>query len=251
MRAEHPFAPIALRKASEDAVPYLYRYRAFRDENDSLRQILTENKWWFGSRKGFDDKRDSLLGGAVLSPEHLQRSIRESGGSELDVRKAIKDPTTAARIARAVQERVIDSIGILCLSEIADHPRLWKEYANRGYGACLCLDVQKMIAADRLHIPQSMKYLNAPQHCWNPEGADQLAETSATLLRKDERWAYQKEWRILWADGVGLHNLPIDALKAVILGPRLSVAKRRRIVGWAKSGPWNPAPEIGVSGFAS
>jgi len=48
--------------SSKDMVYFLYRYRPFRDDFDSLRRILSENLWWFGSRTGFDDELDSVLG---------------------------------------------------------------------------------------------------------------------------------------------------------------------------------------------
>jgi hypothetical protein len=112
MQTEEQLAPIALRKADRDTVYFLYRYRAFTDENHSLRQILSENRWWFASRKGFDDKSDCVLGGAVLTPEHLQRRIRESGGSERDIEDPRSDPTTDVRVTTAVQEGAIDKIGI-------------------------------------------------------------------------------------------------------------------------------------------
>ena len=226
----------------------LYRYRAFRDRDGrhSLRQILTENLWWFGSRTGFDDKRDSVLRRTRLTPKNLRRTICESGGTERDIRTTLNDATTVTRVTKAVQEKSIDTIGILCLSEFADHPRLWKDYADGGHGACLCLDTHRLSVQDdyRLYYPQEMQYSDAPKRCWNPETEDQLAEARAVLLCKDKKWEYQKEWRILWADGVGYHRIPVDALRAVILGSKLSKAKRRRVIRWAERGPWNPTPTI-------
>src|SRR5713101_7917529 len=177
-------------KSARGTVYFLYRYRPFRDDFDSLRRILSENLWWFGSRTGFDDELDSVLGGIKLTRADIERKVRESGGTESDLRKALNDSTLAIRVPRSVQKQSIDSIGILCLSELPDHPRLWREYANRGQGACLCLDVERLLASEEYsyYKPHEVHYLDAPPHIWNPEAEDQLAETAATLLRKKKKW---------------------------------------------------------------
>ncbi len=229
-------------RSATDQIYFLYRYRRFSDEFDSLRRMLSENLWWFGSRTGFDDELDCVLGGITLTRADIERKVRRSGGTESDLREALNDPTLATRVPKSVQKQVIDSIGILCLSELPDHPKLWREYADRGHGACLCLDAARLLASKQ--YPQEVEYLDAPLHIWNPEAEDQLAETAATLLRKKRRWEYQREFRILRPDGVGPHRMPTDSLRAVILGARLSEAERRIIARWVKSGPWNPMPTI-------
>src|ERR1039458_3444926 len=229
-----------------DTVYFLYRYRPFRDEFDSLQRMLSENLWWFGPRTGFDDELDCVLGGTRLTPEGIERTVRESGGTDLDVRKALNDSSLLARIPRSVQKKSIDTIGILCFSELMDHPRLWREYADSGHGACLCLVTEKLLLASderSNYKPHAVRYFDAPPHIWNPEAEDGLAEVSSVLLRKNKKWEYQREWRIM-RSGVGHHPMPTDSLRAVILGSRLSEAKRRRIARWVNSGPWNPMPTI-------
>ncbi len=242
-----PGPPIEERSATGQSTVYsLYRYRRFSDEFDSLHRILSENLWWFGSRTGFKDKLDCVLRDVMLTPAAIKRKVRESGGTESDLRDALNDHALSTRVPKSVQKQVIDSIGILCLSEFRDDPKLWREYASRGHGACLCLDAEILLASKEYsdYKPQEVHYLDAPPHIWNPEAEDQLAETAATLLRKKRRWEYEGEFRILRPDGVGNHRMPTDSLQAVILGSRLTEAERRRIAWWVKSGPWNPMPTI-------
>jgi hypothetical protein len=193
------------RSTGQSTVYYLYRYRRFSDEFESLHRILSENLWWFGSRTGFDDSLDCVLGGIKLTPTDIERKVRESGGTESDLRRALNDSTLAIRAPKSVQKKSIDSAGILCLSEFPDHPKLWRDYADRGHGACLCLDVERLLASpDYSHYkPQEVHYVDAPPHIWNPEAEDQLAETAATLLCKNRKWQYQGEFRIMWPNGVG------------------------------------------------
>jgi len=230
----------------QNTVYFLYRYQRFSDEFHSLQRMLSENLWWFGSRTGFDDKLfDCVLGGATLTLAGIERTVRESGGTELAIRNALNDSSLPVRIPRSVQKNSIDTIGILCLSELPDHPQLWREYADRGHGTCLCLATEKLLASLEYsyYKPHPVQYFDAPPHIWNPQAGDQLAEASEILLRKNQRWEYQREWRIM-RSRVGSYRMPTDSLRAVILGSRLSEAKRRRIARWVHSGPWNPMPTI-------
>ncbi|MDB5107685.1 MAG: hypothetical protein JWM69_626 [Candidatus Binatus sp.] len=208
--------------------------------------MLSENLWWFGSRSGFDDKLDCVLGGVVLTRANIEQRVRESGGNEEDLRKALNDSSLSYRVPISVQEQSIDSTGILCLSELGDDPRLWHDYADSDHGVCLCLSTGNLLNTREYSVykPREMHYLDAPPQVWNPGAEDRLAQTAAVLLRKNTKWKYQKEWRILRPGGVGEHRMPTDSLVSVILGRKLSEAKKRRVAKWVQSGPWNPRPNI-------
>src|ERR1700719_943718 len=106
-----PGPPIEERSATgQSTVHFLYRYRRFSDEFDSLHRMLSENLWWFGSRTGFDDERDCVLGNIMLTPTDIERKVRESGGTESDLRKALNDSTLRTRAPKLVQKLSIDSI---------------------------------------------------------------------------------------------------------------------------------------------
>ncbi len=219
----------------------LCRYRSFTDEFNSSERILSENLWWFAPRTGFDDTLDCVLGGAKLTAKGIEQIVRESGGTDLDVRKAVNDSSLSKRVPTSVQRNSIDTFGILCLSELLDDPKLWHDYAHSGHGIALCLAKEKLDG--RKFKPQVVQYSDTPRHIWDPEAKDQLAEITASVLLKSSKWEYQREWRIFWP-GVGYRQMPTDSLVAVVLGARLSEAKRRRIVRWTESGPWNPMPTI-------
>jgi hypothetical protein len=78
---------------------------------------------------------------------------------------------------------------------------------------------------------------------WDPRGKSyQVAQTADHLLRKGTKWAYQKEWRFIMHRGeeptVGFHTMPPVALRAVILGSRLTEAERAKVRDWIKAGPF-------------
>jgi hypothetical protein len=242
----------------EDSVPtiprWLYRYRAFQDEHDSLRSILKKNRWYFGSRASFDDHEDCVVPGIVIDRRHSERVVRTKDGGmtperQRQIAQLLADPLAPSRITADVQH-LVDHVGILCLSELDDDPELWRLYADDGRGVCLRLDAIKVAEAEpyRLHGPFEVTYCDDPKQAWDPHG-DIETQTEVTFLQKRTIWGYQKEWRFIMHDGdrrsVGdQYAMPPDALVAVILGRRLTEAQCREVVRWVRSGPWNPMPEI-------
>jgi hypothetical protein len=208
---------------------FLYKYRTFTDEFRSLEKILTGNLWHINSRTDFDDVEDCLVPRIELANVHVSEQLpREK-----------------------IQED-IDRVGIFCLSELDDHPMLWKEYAADGLGVVLCLDMTKAepIEPWREHGPFEVRYSDKPRRVWDTraEGRALWRQTEDVLLRKRTKWAYQKERRFILhrsaENTIGDYPMPTDALYAVILGRRLGEAECREIVRWIKAGPWNPKPKL-------
>ena len=242
----------ARKPSPKDTVPkYLFRYRAYGDAYDSLRRILQNNEWYFGSRKHFNDTQDCRVPGVIIDRAHLRRMMAKKDGGRLskarrsEIEQYLSDPRAEQGTLTAVQQYV-DSVGILCLSELPDHPKLWEEYADNGRGVCLMLKTLK-IAFARDYIergPFEIMYSDNPKLAWDPRGSKsfQNAQTEDHLLRKGTKWAYEKEWRFFLHRGeeptVGMHPLPPDVLLAVVLGPALTSAERVEIGTWLKTGPF-------------
>jgi hypothetical protein len=241
-----------------DSVPtiprFLHRYRAFRDEYDSLRKILAENRWYLGSRVNFDDQEDCLVPGVIVDRSYLEKLMRTQYGTltpalRSQIKQLLADPQAEKRVTADMQGYV-DNVGILCLSELDDDSELWRIYADNGRGVCLRLDMAKVIEREPflLRGPFEVIYGNGPKMIWDPLAGKnlQLAQTDDQLLRKAEKWAYQKEWRFFMhrdADRtVGEYPMPTDALSAVILGRGLPESECREVSHWIRSGPWNSPP---------
>lgn len=238
----------------EDTVPrLLFRYRPFRDEHDSLRKILLNNEWYFGSRRDFDDQADCVLTGVVRDPSHIRGLMTKAFGPltadrESQIEQYLADPDGERRTVADVQE-YINNVGILCLSELYDDPELWRIYADNGRGVCLCLETLK-IAYDEHYLyrgPWQVIYSDNPKQPWDPRGdeAYQLAQTEDHLLRKSSRWRYQKEWRFFMHHDaectVGYHPIPQGALCGIICGPRMTATDRQQLRKWVAAGPFKPA----------
>jgi hypothetical protein len=144
-------------------------------------------------------------------------------------------------------QNYINNVGILCFSEIGNLPALWKDYADDGRGVCLWLETLKIVNHERCRDrgPFEVIYSDATKRPWDPRGEDQLAQTESHLLRKATRWQYQKEWRFIMHDEarktVGYHSMPIDSLRAVILGYKLTLGECQEIRKWIVGGPFRPS----------
>jgi hypothetical protein len=239
------------KKPEEYTVPkYLFRYRSFKDRFDSLRRILAKNEWYFGSRLVFDDQDDCKLPGILLDRDSMRSLLAKKDGKltkarEDEIERFLADPSAERRTVEEVQDYV-NRVGILCLSELHEDPELWRIYADSGRGVCLCLETLQIVsAADYAERgPFEVMYSDDPKHPWDPRGdkSYQVAQTEDHLIRKSTKWAYQKEWRFIVHRGrestVGDHPMPPAALRAVILGPRLTEAEREEVTSWIKSGPF-------------
>jgi hypothetical protein len=52
---------------------------------------------------------------------------------------------------------------------------------------------------------------------------------------KSRDWGYEKEWRVIeTGKTAGIRDWPETALKAVILGDRITPENRKRVQGWVK-----------------
>jgi hypothetical protein len=233
----------------ENTVPRsLFRYVPFQNNFDSLRRVLESNQWYFGSCANFDDGDDSRLPGVRLDRDHLRGMMARSDGrlTEREIEQFLRDPDAARRVTADVQN-YINGVGILCLSEVGNDPALWRDYGDNGRGVCLWLETLKIANDDhyRDRGPFEIIYSDAPRRPWNPRSDDQMAQTEAHLLQKATRWQYQKEWRFLMHDDanstVGYHSMPVDALRGVILGCRLTARERQDIRKWIIGGPFRPS----------
>jgi len=242
---------------SEPTIPrFLYRYRAFRDEHDSLRKILQENLWYFGSRVNFDDQEDCIVSGIELNRGYLEDLFRTrdgllSAGQLNQIEQFLSDPDAARRVVNEMQGYV-DNVGILCLSELDDDSELWQTYADSGRGACLQLDVTKLMESEPflLRGPFEVMYRDGPKSFWDPMADEESrqVQTDDHLLRKGTKWAHQKEWRFIMHRGaektVGEYQMPVEALSAVILGRALTEAECKTVSHWLRMGPWRLKPRL-------
>ena len=129
------------RKSKEPDVPeFLYRYRAFRDENRSLELLFREGFIYFASPVRFDDPEDLRFPGALAIEAHVRRLAADAGLDETEIAATIEkfqqDPYRTIRITEAIQS-ILNRMGVLCLAETPTSRDMWRLYADNGRGACI------------------------------------------------------------------------------------------------------------------
>src|SRR5580692_4730047 len=115
-------------KPEEYSIPkYLFRYRPFEDQFDSLRRILVNNEWYFGSRVAFDDQDDCKLPGILMDRDYMRSLMaKKDGGLTKDredkIERFLADPVEAERRTVDEVQGYVNRAGILCLSELHEDP---------------------------------------------------------------------------------------------------------------------------------
>jgi hypothetical protein len=142
------------------------------------------------------------------------------------------DPT-----ARDIVRDLNEKIGILCLARAHDSLLMWSHYAEQYSGAVIEFDSSHAFFSNQIEVeyrssrPKKdfQKYLESPVP---------LAE----LCAKSDQWQYEGEIRIvrLLSDcrsvsvdprgfPVFVQEIPIEAIKSVTMGERMSVSDQRQI----------------------
>jgi hypothetical protein len=138
-----------------------------------------------------------------LLRDHLRSLAIERNGSltdevETQIEQYLRDPLSERRTTEAIQKD-LDEVGILCLSEEPYNRELWKRYAGDGKGVCLMLESLEIFPATSggpIYGPFEVRYSDVDKKPYDPR-LDRVAQADDTLLRKSEKWSYQKEWRFI------------------------------------------------------
>jgi hypothetical protein len=210
----------------KDLIPprLLYKYRPFLDPHDSVRRVLSQNNWWFGSRQSFDDENDFIFPG-------VEDDSRLIG---LDLERAKIDMQDA-----------LDKTGVFCLSESPRDPDLWRRYASDGAGICIELESDHVTEPD--FGPFKVTYSDRPKPLWDQfAGADKRRKlVDAHLLQKSTFWKRQAEWRCIqkWEPrdkptANRYYPIAARALTSVIFGWKMTEEERQQAIGWIQIGGW-------------
>lgn len=146
-----------------------------------------------------------------------------------------------------------DSVGMLCLCEVSDHPLMWAHYAQDHTGFVVEFDCEHAYFTDtekRLEFRQ-VSYLDRRQSLLDlaAHERDGALHSSATMnfmsmyFAKHSTWSYEREWRVLrklpdTPDNPNfLFPYPRESIKRVIIGCHMEEISRQRIVSLIKTEP--------------
>lgn len=227
---EKELDPSSDRFKSEELIPALER--EYKKQSRKFRRKMTLDEFMAQAKQKIEN-----------SPDILDNTITEllpffHSGLKMMV------PAVKSAI-----ENVVTKIGILSISSSATNPVLWGHYAANSKGLVYEFDTsheffdRRRTSEDELFHLRKVRYQNREsinRSCYEIDGND-------LLCTKEERWAYEDEWRILALldhaktrmsineDDVYLFELPATALTRVILGAKADSNLITRIEGLIKS----------------
>jgi hypothetical protein len=213
----------------------LFKYFSFNPQN--LEAVRT-SRFWFARPGSFNDPFDCAI---TVSDDSLEESVEHAVSVAL--REGLLDPSdlpanaykpTAADAAafsefRDGLKQLFEDAGILCLTEVPDHPLMWSHYADSHRGFVVGLERREGNSLGRgaMAVKYQEKYPRLTASHFdrqtNPSSADVLWLTKASY------WAYEREWRVISVSGDQAH--PIDTrISSVILGMRMPQDHREQLL---------------------
>jgi hypothetical protein len=150
--------------------------------------------------------------------------------------------------SRKILKELNQTIGILCLTKNPDSLLMWAHYANNYSGAIIEFDGEHEFFQGSFDIDYRKNRPKKDISCYLTEGS---AIPIAELCVKSEDWVYEEEVRVVRSlsdcKKVKEHekfptyvmDIPLDAIKGIILGERTPVNEQRNI--------WNLVKETNIS----
>lgn len=148
-------------------------------------------------------------------------------------------------------ERRIEGLRILCLTNSIKKKLMWSHYADSHKGLCLAVKVPADVVyyvcytGDRLFADSDIEKIFS--NCKNKgkenlrKSYDQLSDIHKAALIKDQKWAYEKEYRIVCTDDQtdlidkeGYYSFPVK-IERVYLGCRFDKNDLEKIAGILKA----------------
>jgi hypothetical protein len=126
--------------------------------------------------------------------------------------------------SQELQKKYGETLRILCFSETVNSPLMWGHYCDSHSGFALQFDTNHPFFQGGLFKWR----LGKVQYCQERpniiDRADPLLGFRICLDKNDE-WSYEKEWRIVEETASAkpyFENLPVEAIKAIYFGLRMS-----------------------------
>jgi hypothetical protein len=227
---------------------FFYRFTTI----ERAEEILTRCRIFFPSPADFNDPFDcqfrSISRTTKRDRERFNRELIRERNPKMPrafVKKLARRASGRGSFregARRLRERIIRSVGILCVTERTDSVLMWSHYADKHQGVCLQFRGLDRLPTPPLKVVYSDDYpaVDLLEYAPFVDGADQTARAKQKelvermYLTKAKDWSYEREWRIVdWAtarsSSRGLHPFNPLLLKGIILGCRITDSDREKI----------------------
>lgn len=206
--------------------PVVYRYRAFDEHTDSS---LTDGVQYFSVADAFNDPFDcQIKDSGDFSVTQLFEAVVAMGMPRLQATTVVLHNAKENIVPKIIEEAkkgAFNRRGILCLSERSESILMWSHYGmdHTGYALGFTVKHDPHFFASPFRVSYAENY-PVYSHITEPQYVVEKG-----MLTKSIDWTYEREIRVI-KDRVGLISFKKTALTEVILGARISIQNRDRMV---------------------
>ncbi|AQT95942.1 DUF2971 domain-containing protein [Pseudomonas azotoformans] len=204
---------------------HLYKYQT---KTEYSLASLKKGTVWLSSPTSFNDPFDCAINldrkKIKESLAHAVDEITKGANVSEEAMLGFKTVKPADEIAydqlRESLKEVMQSIGVLCLSEVPDEILMWSHYANYHKGFCIEYALGENSILKEMAKPVRYTEIFPSLSLVNlPSGAkDNFLEIC--IYTKAIQWRYEKEWRVIMDEGGKLFKAPAP-ISAIIFGARM------------------------------
>jgi len=235
-----------------DTPEILYKYRSLSGDNFGFtRDIFLKNELYFPHPDEINDPFDCKIPPSFkkISKKLLIDKITEIESKpdkfkfdpfviELAKNGVISNnlETITETLQSKYNEKHLQNVGILSLSEEKFDIRMWSHYSNSHKGICIGFNWIKLYVifnGTHLHA-DNVKYPKFNQYpVWNPFIDDPQEEINKLYFTKSLDWSYEKEWRIVFPEKGGTaQNFNPNAIVSVHLGCHINKEHKENVINW-------------------
>lgn len=222
---------------------YLYRFRSMADNvlRGRVREILVDHKVFLAAPASFNDPFDCwpLFDDLATEGEYIRFWASLLGTEGRGLAQAIeyaramtaRDPAALQSSQQALaglRDSLLRTNGTLCLNTDPFHQLMWSHYGDSHKGICIQFDARSEFFSNTEPVCYS-----ADRPRLNIFSQNQDDQFRHSVLTKSDVWAYEKEWRIVFAGYVGHNDIPAESITGVILGARADEGSCAAIQQWA------------------
>jgi hypothetical protein len=117
---------------------------------------------------------------------------------------------------RVMRRRLLQRLGVACLSKTSDHILMWSHYARSHTGFCIGYDYDRVKEHANVQAHGSVQYTRtSPTHYYSRESMRDLVKQC--LFYKSEEWEYEQEVRVIYRES-GVISLATGAVRELHVG---------------------------------
>lgn len=212
----------------------IYKYRSLSGQHgrEAIEHALMRNELYWQSPVDFNDPFDCI--------PVLYFGDNASQRQEFHKRAATKVYNDQPRVSRRQHYRRMGKVpaaqmeerlrvawsewtsvsAVTCFSEVHDHPLMWGHYADSHKGVCLIFDEIANEQTQWFAFPVAYQEDRPRVNLTRFNEPDVMMQA---LFLKSDHWSYEREQRMVdWHRPPGYREFPVQLLKGIILGAKIS-----------------------------